>query len=215
MQSSPNEHSTGQPRTRKKLQKAHGPEPQKFEGSLCVDHIILSKDEASRKGCIVTLTIVDKHTTWLHCHASRHKTAESIIEAFQDVMGPQARPEFVYTDNAPEYKKAFKTFSCSHDKALPHTHETNGVVERANRRVEEGTRCALFQSGRLTEFWTESTNCWGFLWTATEVMSVWFTPYESRHLKKLHGPVILFGAAVRLRPSLPADMDKLHIFGNR
>ena len=72
---------------------------------------------------------------------------------FQRFMGPKGQAHHVYTDNAGEFIKAFQELGWPHDTSRPHRSETNGIAERAVRRVDEGTSCVLGQSGFTHRWW--------------------------------------------------------------
>ena len=59
-------------------------------------------------------------------------------------------------------------------------HHTNGIAERAVRRVKEGTSAVLLQSG-LNESWCAvSMECYTYLRNVTDLSSDGKTPYERR-----------------------------------
>ena len=57
------------------------------------------------------------------------------------------KPKVIYTENSWEFGKACKALSWNHCTSTPHRSETDGIAERAVRRVTEGTSAALLQSG--------------------------------------------------------------------
>ena len=79
----------------------------------------------------------------LGVYPSQTKDAEAVKQAFTHFMGPFGEPREVYTDSAEEYNKAFQLLKWNHRIARPHRPQTNGVAERAVRRITEATRCAL------------------------------------------------------------------------
>ena len=117
-------------------------------------------------------------------------------------------PELVYTDNSEELAKACKTKTWYQDTSFPYRPETNGVAERAVRKVKEGTSCALVQSGFNVEWWVEAQTCFCFLYNVSEVLKDGFTPYELRFQHKFNGPIIPFGAELEYKPSAPNDIAK-------
>ena len=121
--------------------------------------MILSEDEKSRHGDTVALVIQDRGTRWLMSYGSQSKSSECTKDCFQKYFGSKIKPKLVYTDNAPEFNKAFKELGWSHDTCTPHRPQTNGIGERAVRRVKEGTRCAIVQSGLSLLWWREAMSC--------------------------------------------------------
>ena len=62
-------------------------------------------------------------------------------------LEPDRKLEVIYTDNSLEYGKACEDFYWNHCTSTPHRSETDGIAERAVRRVKEGTSAVLLQSG--------------------------------------------------------------------
>ena len=101
------------------------------------------------------------------------------------------------------------------DTCTPHRPQTNGIAERAVRRVKEGTRCALVQSGLSMQWWREAMACYCFIFNVTEQIDHQ-TPYEKRfNNHPFKGTVIPFGAEVQYKPTTPADVDRLQTFGTK
>ena len=69
----------------------------------------------------------------------------------------------MYTDNSLEFGKYDEEFSWNHRTSTPHRSETNGIAERAVRRVKEGTSAVLPQSGLDEKWWTDPTECYCYL----------------------------------------------------
>ena len=61
-----------------------------------------------------------------------------------------------YSDGADEIHSACVELGIRHDIAEPNRHESNGVIERTNRTVIEGTRTVLYQSGLPYKYWPEA-----------------------------------------------------------
>ena len=62
-------------------------------------------------------------------------------------LEPTWKPKVIYTDNSLEFGKACEDLSWNHCTSTPHRSETNGIAERAVRRIKEGTSAVLLQSG--------------------------------------------------------------------
>ena len=78
----------------------------------------------------------------------------------------------------------------------PHRSETNGIAERAVRRVKEGTSAVLLQSGLNDSWWADSMECYTYLRNVTDLLSDRKTPYERRFGQPFKGPIIPFGSLV-------------------
>ena len=70
--------------------------------------------------------------------------------------------------------------SWNHCTSTPHRSETNGIAERAVRRVKEGTSAVLLQSGLNGSWWADSMECYTYLRNDTDLLSDGKTPYERR-----------------------------------
>ena len=65
----------------------------------------------------------------------------------------------------------------NHCTSTPHRSETNGIAERAVRRVKEGTSAVLLQSGPNESWWADSMECFSYLRNVTDLLYDGKTPY--------------------------------------
>ena len=91
--------------------------------------------------------------------------------------------------------------------------KTNGIAERAVRRIKEGTSAVLLQSGLGDEWWADSMECYCYLRNIHDLLSDGKTPCERRFGEAFKGPIIPFGAMVRYHPIFAKDQSGLHQFG--
>ena len=63
------------------------------------------------------------------------------------VLRADEEPKVMYTDNSLEFGKSCEELCWNHCTPTPHNSETNGIAERAVRRIKEGTSAVLLQSG--------------------------------------------------------------------
>ena len=129
------------------------------------------------------------------------KAAVEVIKAFQWYFGPKQKPGIVYTDNSKEFEAAFKQLEYLADTSVPHLPQTNGIAERAIRRVNEGTRVLLEQSGLNMVWWADAMRCYCFSRNIVDYIRTpddeWIsTPYELRYGQKFRGYVMPFGCHV-------------------
>ena len=111
-------------------------------------------------------------------------------------MEPERKPKVIYTDNSLEFGKACEDLSWNHCTSTPHRSETNGIAERAVRRVKEGTSAVLLQSGLYENWRADSLECNSYLRNVTDVPSDVKTPYERRFGQPFKKPIIPFGSLV-------------------
>ena len=105
--------------------------------------------------------------------------------------------------------------SLNHCTSTPHRSETNGIAERAVRRVKEGTSAVLLQSGLNESWWADSMECYTYLRHVTDLLSDVKTPYERRFGKPLKGPTIPFGSLVEYHPITAKDQSRIHQSGKK
>ena len=89
-----------------------------------------------------------------------------------------------------------------------HTDQKNGIVERAVRRVKEGTSAVLLQSGLNEKWWADSMECNTYLRNVQDLLSDEKTPNERRFGKPFKGPIIPFGSLVEYYPISAKDQSK-------
>ena len=121
----------------------------------------------------------------------------------------------IYTDNSLEFGKACEDLSLNHCTSTPHRSETNGIAERAVRRVKEGTSAVLLQSGLNESWWADSMECYTYLRNVTDLLSDGKTPYERRFGKPFEGFIIPFGSLVVYYPIIAKDQSQIHRFGKK
>ena len=127
----------------------------------------------------------------------------------------RSKPKVIYTDNSLEFGKACEDLSWNHCTSTPHRSETNGIAERAVRRVKEGTSAVLLQSGLNESWWADSMECYTYLRNVTDLLSDGKTPYERRFGKPFEGPVVPFGSLVEYHPITAKDQSRMHQFGKK
>ena len=114
---------------------------------------------------------------------------------------------FTRTINLLEFGKSCEALQWNHRTSTPHGSETNGIAERAVRRVNEGTSAVLLQSG-LDERWcTHSVECCCFLRNVQDLLGDGVTPYERRFGEPFKGPTIPLGAMVEYHPISTRDFQ--------
>ena len=86
----------------------------------------------------------------------KKKLHRKLKEACKSSWSPIGSLKSFTRDNSLEFGKACEDLSWSHCTSTPHRSETNGVAERAVRRVKEGTSAVLLQSGLNESWWAGS-----------------------------------------------------------
>ena len=148
-------------------------------------------------------TIIDMQwwcKTWLPNGSSRirakQKLSQETQKSLQMFLEPNRKPKVIYTDNSLEFGKACEDLSWNHCTSTPQRSETNGIAERAVRRVKQGTSAVLWQSGPDEKWWADSMERSTFLRNIQDLLSVGKTPFERRFGEPFEGPIIPFGSLV-------------------
>ena len=123
------------------------PRAENFGDLITADHKVLSEGCESRNNHRHAVVVQDLATQWIQSYPCKTKTSQETQRSLQKFLEPDRKIEVIYTDNSLEFGKACEDFSWNHCTSTPHRSETNGIAERAVRRVKEGTSAVLLQSG--------------------------------------------------------------------
>ena len=185
-----------------------------FGDLITADHKVLSDNCESRNNHRYAVVVQDLATQWIQAYPCKNKNFTGDTErSLQKFLGPNRKPKVIYTDNSLEFGKAFEDLSWNHCTSTPHRSETNGIAERAVRRVKEGTSAVLLQSGLNESWWADSMECYTYLRNVTDLLSDGKTPYERRFGQPFNGPIIPFGSLVEYYPITAKDQSRIHQFG--
>ena len=162
------------------------PRAENFGDLITADHKVLSENCESRNNHRHAVVVQDLATQWIQTYPCKTKTSQETQRSLQKFLEPDRKSKVIYTDNSLEFGKACEDLSWNHCTSTPHRSETNGIAERAVRRVKEGTSAVLLQSGLNESWWADSMECYTYLRNVTDLFSDGKTPYERRfgnHLK--------------------------------
>ena len=135
------------------------PRAEIFGDLITADHKVLSDNCESRNNHRYAVVVQDLATQWIQAYPCKSKTSQETHRSLQKFLEPERKPKVIYTDNSLEFGKACEDLSWNHCTSTPHRSQTSRIVERAVRRIKEGTPAVLLQSG-LDE------KCWLILWNA-------------------------------------------------
>ena len=168
-----------------------------FGDLITADHKVVSDNCESRNNHRYAVVVQDLATQWIQAYPCKTKTSQELQRSLHKFLEPDRNPQVIYTDNSIEFGKACEDLSWNHCTSTPHRSETNGIAERAVRRVKEGTSAVLLQSG-LNE---------------RDLLSDGKTPYERRFGQPLKGPIIPIGSLVEYHLITAKDQSRIHQFG--
>ena len=186
-----------------------------FGDLITADHQVLSDNCESRNNHRYAVVVQDLATQWIQAYPCKTKTSQETQRSLQKFLEPERNPKVTHTDNSLEFGKACEDLSWNHCTSTPHRSETNGIAERAVRRVKEGTSAVLLQSGLNESWWADSMECYTYLRNVTDLLSDGKTPYERRFGQAFKGPIIPFGSLVEYRPITAKDQSRIHQFGKK
>ena len=132
------------------------PRAENFGDLITADHKVLSEGCESRNNHRYAVVVQDLATQWIQSYPCKTKTSQETQRSLQKFLEPNRKPKVIYTDNSLEFGKACEDLSWNHCTSTPHRSETNGIAERAVRRVKEGTSAVLLQSGLDENWWADS-----------------------------------------------------------
>ena len=89
-----------------------------------------------------------------------------------------------------------------------HRSGTNGIAERAVRRVKECTSAVFLQPGLDESWWEDSMECYTYLRNVTDLLSDGETPYERRFGQPFKG-------LVEYHPISAKDQSRIHQLGKK
>ena len=132
------------------------PRAEKIGDLITADHKVLSENCESRNNHRYAVVVQDLATEWIQAYPCKTKTSQETQRSFEKFLEPERNPKVIYTDNSLELGKACEDLSWNHCTSTPHRSETDGIAERAVRRIKEGTSAILLQSGLDNEWWADS-----------------------------------------------------------
>ena len=119
----------------------------KFGNLITADHKVLSDNCESRNNRRYAVVVQDLVTQWIQAYPSKTKTSQETQRSLQKFLEAERNPKVIYTDNSLEFGKACEDLSWNHCTSTPHSSQTNGIVERAVRRVKSWHLCCIVAIG--------------------------------------------------------------------
>ena len=178
---------------------------------IIADHKVLSEGCDSWHNHRYAFVVQDMATHLWQSYPCKTKTSQEASKNLMKFLEPSRKPKVIYTDSSLEFDRSCEELSWNHCTSTPHRSETNGIAERAVRRVKEGTSAVLLQSG-LDNEWSDSMECCCYLRNIQDLLSDGKTPYERRFGEPIIGPIIPFGALVEYHPISAKDLSRIHQF---
>ena len=167
---------------------------------ITADRKVLGEGCESRNNHRYAVVVQDLATQWIQSYQCKTKTSQETEKRLQNFLEPTWTPKVIYTDNSLDFGKACEDLSWNHCTSTPHRSETNGIAERALRRIKEGTSAVLLQSGLEEKWCADSMECNCDQRNKQDLLCDEKTPYERRFGEPFKGPIIPFGSMVEYHP---------------
>ena len=177
------------------------PQAEKFVDLITADHKVLNERCESKDNHRYAVVVQDLATQWIQSYLCETKSSHETEMSLRKFCEPSEKPKVTYTAISLEFGKSCKDSSWNLRTSTPHRSETNGIAERAVRRVKEGTSAVLLQSGLDEKWWSDSLECHCYLRNVQDPLADGKTPYERRFGEPFTRPIIPFGAMVEYHPS--------------
>ena len=106
----------------------------------------------NHKGDKYLLVIIDSCSRWLELYSIPDLTAETAATKIVEHIGRFGHPSQILSDNGAQFVNKllddlFAQTGITRNFTTPHSHEENGIVERANREILRHIRSILFDKG--------------------------------------------------------------------
>ena len=139
------------------------PQAEKFGDFKTADHKVLNEEGKSRSNHRYAVVVQDLATRWIQSHPCKTKTSRRRKRVYESSSSRQkSRKSFTLTVHW-NLAKSCEDLSWKLRTSTPHRSETNGIAERAVRRIKEGTSVVLLQSGLDEKWWADSMECCCYL----------------------------------------------------
>ena len=129
------------------------PRAEIFGDLKTADHKVLCGECESRNNHRYAVVVQDLATQWIQSYPSKTKACQETEKSLKKFLEPTKKPEVIYTDNSPRIWQILWRSFLEYCMSTPHRAETNGIAERAVRRIKEGTSAVLLQSGLDENWW--------------------------------------------------------------
>ena len=146
-------------------------------GVITADHRVFSEESESRNNHRHAVVVQDLAFQWLQSCPCKTKTSHETQESPMKFLEPTTKPK--HWQFIGIWESLWRSFLRS---------ETNGIAERAVRRVKEGTSAVLLQSGLDNGWCADSTECYCYLRNIQDFLSDGKTPCERRWEVPIYWP---------------------------
>ena len=111
------------------------------------DHKVFNEEDESRNNHQYAVVVQGPRHSMDSISSMQTKTSQTTEKSLRMFHEPLPKPKVINTDNFLECGKSCEELSRNHRTSTPHRSETNGIAERAVRRIKEGFSVVLLRSG--------------------------------------------------------------------
>ena len=141
----------------------------------------ITKFSVKKVNHVIIIDTLSRHKIWQlsgYNPAVQDKNFPGDPEEHNEVLESTRKSKIIYTANSLEFGKSCEELSRNHCTSTSHRSEANGITERAERGVKEGTSAVLLQSHMGNDWWTDSMECYCYLPSIQDKLSDGKTSYE-------------------------------------
>ena len=181
------------------------PRAEKFGDLTPAEHKILNEGRESRNNHRYAVVVQVLATQWNPCQTKNSQETEKYLRKLTET-GAEAK-SYSYVQFIIIWQVLWTS--------TPHRSETNGIAERAKRRVKEGTSAVLLQFGLDDEWLSDSMECYCYLRNVQDLLADGKTLHGRRFGESSKGPIIPFGALVEYLQNSERDKARIRQFGKK
>ena len=186
-----------------------------FGDLITADHKVLSEGCESRNNHRYAVVVQDLATQWIQSYPCKtkknHRKHREACKSSWSQIGNLKSFTLTIPWNLAKLVKIFPGIIVRRH----HTDQKQMGLQKAVRRVKEGTSAVLLESGLDENWWADSMECHTYLGNVQDLLSDGKTLYERRFGKSFNGPIIPFGSLVEYHPVSAKDQSRIHQFGIR
>jgi len=176
---------------------------QEFGALVGVDHKIHTISTVPGvEGSTASLAVCDVGTRFVAYEATKGKSVESAVDALRR-FGGSSDVKILRSDGAGELKVAAHQMGWSHQPSPAHDCASKAVIERHLGILYRQARVLLVRSGLPESYWPYAGSTAAHSSNVMRKNSKDQSPYFLRHGQEYDGPMVPFGAAVKVK--LPAE----------
>lgn len=190
-----------------------GHRPGKF---ISMDTLEIQPDE---DGYNHILVVIDNFTRWVELTPLRTLTAAEAVSAIIRYLSRHGRPDIIRSDNSTQFVNeqmmlVNKRYGIEHVTITPHSHEENGLVERANKEVLRHLRGYVFDT-RLQHKWSQALPHVETILNTTPNAVTGFTPVELTYGPARSLDDFIFNPSPHIDEHIPDSVEDIFILHNR